>query len=378
MIKSNMGILTFPMGKAGNKPLSNLVDILCPISNDTYLITGNEMYDFFKENEKVHTYGIMHKSGENVTTRILKFIYTQLRMSYKLAKISGNVDIWVFFIGCDVLIIPMLIAKLLGKKVILALPGSSIQGFEASKGNLLRAVKSLSKINFTLSNGIIIYSENLIKKWSLEKYKNKIHVAKEHFLDFKEFKIKKKFNERDNLVGYIGRLSKEKGILNFVESIPEILREKKDLKFLIGGDGLLRDKINKYLSENDLTNKVRYLGWIPHDKLPDYLNELKLLVLPSYTEGLPNILLEAMACGTPVLANPVGAIPDIIGDGETGFVMENNTPNFIAVNVVRALNCTSLKEIVKNARALVENEFTYEVAVNRYKNIIADLSERAK
>ena len=127
-------------------------------------------------------------------------------------------------------------------------------------------------------------------------------------------------------------------------------------------------------SKENLNNKVELTRWIPHDELPDYLNELKLLILPSYTEGLPNIMLEAMACGTPVLATPVGAIPDVITDGETGFILENNSPECIAENVMRALNHHDLEKIVKNARELVEKEFTYEAAVKRYRAILKELS----
>ena len=121
---------------------------------------------------------------------------------------------------------------------------------------------------------------------------------------------------------------------------------------------------------NKLDGKVKFVGWISHDELPRYLNELKLLVLPSYTEGLPNIMLEAMACGTPVLATLVGAIPDIIKDGETGFIMENNSPECIAQNIIRALNHPNLERIAQNARALVEREFTFEKAVERYEKIV--------
>ena len=115
------------------------------------------------------------------------------------------------------------------------------------------------------------------------------------------------------------------------------------------------------------------LRWIPHDKLPDFLNELKLVVLPSYTEGLPNLMIEAMACGTLVLATPVGAIPDVINDGETGFIMENNSPECIAENAIRALEHPNLEEVVKNARELVEREFMYDAAVERYKKILENI-----
>jgi len=161
--------------------------------------------------------------------------------------------------------------------------------------------------------------------------------------------------------------------LNFVKAIPEILNERDDLEFLIGGDGQLRDEIEKYINEKNLNDKVKLVGWIPHGNLPDHLNELKLLVLPSYTEGLPNIMLEAMACSTPVLATPVGGVPDVIKDGETGFIMENNSPEHIARNVIRALNHPNQEKIAENARALVEMEFTYEKAVEKYRKILDDL-----
>ena len=371
--KPNIGILTFPISEAGNTPLSNLVDILDSLSNDTYLITGNNGYDFFKEDKRIHTYGMRHVRGANVVTRIIGYIYTQLRISYKLAKVSGNVNLWIFFIGGDCLVFPMLTAKLLRKKVVIAFAGSSIQTHLSSDDNLFRPVEILSKINCTLSNRITLCSKNLIKDWNLEEYKNKISIAYEHFIDFDKFKIKKKLDERENLVGYIGRLSEEKGVLNFVKAIPLILKQRDDLEFLIGGDGQLRDKIEKYLDEENLNEKVKLAEWIPHDKLPDYLNELKLLVIPSYTESGPLIALEAMSCGTPILATFVGHIPNIVKDGETGFIMENNSPECIAENMMRALEHPNLEGIVKSARQLVEKEFTYEAAVEKYRKILENI-----
>lgn len=76
------------------------------------------------------------------------------------------------------------------------------------------------------------------------------------------------------------------------------------------------------------------------------------------------------ACGTPVLATPVGAIPDVIKDEETGFILEDNSPECIARDVMRVLNYPDLDKIVKNARELVEKEFTYEATVERYRKIL--------
>jgi len=84
-------------------------------------------------------------------------------------------------------------------------------------------------------------------------------------------------------------------------------------------------------------------------------------------------MLEAMACGTPVLATPVGAIPDVIIDGKTGFIMENNSPECIAENVARALASPDLEEIAENGRRFVEENFTFEKTVENWKEILQSI-----
>jgi glycosyltransferase involved in cell wall biosynthesis len=372
--KANIGISAFPLPKIENRPLSQFIDVIYPLSKDIYVITGEGNIVSEDNLKKIHAHEIECKSGANIITKVVVYIRTQLRILYEVLKLSKNVDLWIFYTGGE-MPLSMIAARLLNKKTLLILASSPIACLKTQR-NILLSIPLVfsSKISCTLSNIIIVYSRRLAKEWNLEKYKSKILVAHEHFIDFDKFKIKKKFDERENVVGYIGRLNEGKGTLNFIKAIPEISEEKDEIKFLIGGDGRLRDKIERYLGEENLNDKVKLAGWIPHDDLPDYMNELKLVVLPSYTEGLPNIMLEAMACGTPVLATPVGAIPDIIKDGETGFIMENNSPEGIAKNVERVLNCPNLDEIVKNARELVEKEYTYEAAVERYRMILKGLS----
>jgi glycosyltransferase involved in cell wall biosynthesis len=367
--KKNIGIVTFPTSDAGILPLSNIVDILYPLSSNIYLITGNAGYNFFRKNEKIHVYGVKHETGRNILRRVLKYLYTQLQISYKIVKLARTVDMWFIFLG-ENLVVPQVSMKVVREKIVFIPTGSSVMMTKAQKDPFLKVIVILSKINFELADRIILYSSNLIKEWNLEKYRNKIYIAHRHFLDFSEFKINKKFDERENVVGYIGRLSEEKGVLNFVKAIPEILKERGEIKFLIGGNGQLLDEIKKYLIESNLNSKVKLTGWISHIELPDYLNELKLVVLPSYTEGLPNLMLEAMACGTAVLATSVGGIPDVIKDGDTGFIMENNSPECIAKNVMRVLTHPNPGRNVENAMVLVEREFTYEAAVERYRKIL--------
>ena len=374
-IKYNIGLLTFPISsKASITPLSNFIHILLPLSNHIYLVSGNYAYNLFEMQKNVFSFNITHKESSNGFFRIINYFITQLKISYDVARISKKVDFWIFFIGGDTLVIPMLIAKLFRKKVILTFGGSSINTLSESNDGFFRIAILLSFFNKKLSNVIIVYSSNLINEWKLESFTNKIIVSHRHFLNFEKFKILKKLDERSNKIAYIGRLSEEKGILNFLDAIKILNKEKNDLKFCIIGNGKLMPIIKKYIKENNLNDKVEICGWINHDRLPEYLNEFKLVVVPSHTEGLPNIILESMACGTPVLASSVGSIPTIVKNNRTGFLMENNSPECIAENIKRIFIIQNLNELVLTSLKFVKDEFNYNSVVDKWKNILKELN----
>lgn len=376
--KVRICVITFPTGKAGSISTLNFVKILFSITNEIYIITGNVAYDTFKDNKSIHVYGVSHKSGKIFFSRIIRFIITQLRISYHLIKIMKNIDVLFLTQGSEVLIIPIITAKLFRKKIILAMAGSALGGFESFGDINSAAVRIISKINFILSTKIVIYSKNLIEEFYLEGFQEKIIIAPKHFVNLDKFKIIKTLNDRDNLIGYIGRFDEEKGVFNFVKAIPNIEKKMPNLNFLIIGEGPLKNDIVKFLIDNNLNQKVKVLGWISHDDMPKYLNELKLLVIPSYTEAGPMILFESMACGTPSIATPVGSVLDLIQDEKTGFIMENNSSECIAKNIERAFNNKNLDKIVMNARSLIEKEFTFDAAVSRYKIILSELSRFSK
>jgi glycosyltransferase involved in cell wall biosynthesis len=290
-----------------------------------------------------------------------------------MIKLSRNVDLWIFPIGGEALLPCAVLAKILRKPIIMSLTSSTESMMKHQQNSLTPIVVIFAKINYILADRIILYSPSLITEWVLEKYRPKILIAHRHFLDFNTFTVTTPLPDRAPLIGYIGRLSGEKGVQHFAQALPAILSDQQALRALIGGDGQLKEAIEASLQEQGVSTRVELPGWISHDDLPEYLNQLRLLVLPSYTEGLPNIMLEAMACGTPVLATPVGAIPDVIIDGKTGFIMENNSPECIAENVIRALSSPDLEQIAEDGRRFVEENFTFEKVVENWKKVLQDI-----
>ncbi|OGO08346.1 MAG: hypothetical protein A3K46_04875 [Chloroflexi bacterium RBG_13_60_9] len=178
--------------------------------------------------------------------------------------------------------------------------------------------------------------------------------------------------ERRNLVGFIGRVSLEKGILPFVRAIPAVITALPDTEFLIIGSGRVDELLQDELVALKLAEKVAWLRWVDRGEVGRRLNQLKLLVVPSSTEGLPYIILEAAACGTPVLATGVGGIPDLIAHGKTGFLLPNNSSEAIARGIQSALSSDRLAIIAEQARRMAEDEYSFQACVRRYRSIFLD------
>jgi glycosyltransferase involved in cell wall biosynthesis len=372
----NICVVTFPLSKAGIVPLSGMLSILLTLSKNLYLITGNEGYDSFKDDPRLFTFGIQHKSGTSIVTRPLKYIYTQLRLLCMLVKIVNKVDIFIFSFGGETSVLLVLAAKLLGKRTVCRVASShSIAG--VARGDPFSGIwRVLETIDWRLFDRIIIPSESQLNEFGLAKHREKIVLATDHTVDLENFRIIRTIKERKKLVAYVGRLIEEKGVLNFVYSIPAILHRDSEINILIAGEGPLFDKILEYLTRENLNVHTKLLSWITHDRLPEYLNEAVLLVIPSFTETGPMIALEAMACGTPVLATRVGYIEDIVKDGETGFLLRNNSPDTIAESVLKAVSHPNLDRISSNARLVAEKQASHEKGVEDYSRFLKELGSK--
>ncbi len=111
---------------------------------------------------------------------------------------------------------------------------------------------------------------------------------------------------------FVGNLKKEKGCVDLLESFIQLSPQHPDLKLYFAGTGTMLPAMEKRCIEAQIVDKVQFLGKVAHADLNDWYNAADVVCLPSYNEGVPNVLLEAMACGTPVVASHVGGIPEIV------------------------------------------------------------------
>lgn len=127
-------------------------------------------------------------------------------------------------------------------------------------------------------------------------------------------------DDRELTVLYVGKLESRKGYADLIRSAEEVVRELPGTRFVFAGHG----EVEKALSLADslgLGGSIECLGWVSREELPGLLNRAAVFCLPSYNEGVPMCLIEAMSYGLPVVATPVGGIPDLIHSGENGVLI---------------------------------------------------------
>jgi polysaccharide biosynthesis protein VpsI len=142
---------------------------------------------------------------------------------------------------------------------------------------------------------------------------------------------------RKSVILFAGKLEKRKGYDLLLEAAPAILAKHPEVGFWFAGHGEL-DKAAAKAERLGIRSSVRLLGWTDNKALNELLREVRVFCLPSFNEGVPMAILEAMANGAPVVCTPVGGLPQLIVDGQNGFFCSVGDPKSIAEKITVLLN----------------------------------------
>lgn len=371
-------VISHPLGSASESHAKTLLKIISEITSVSLIAL-----DIPNDSLLWEEYDAVSIAGENSTDNVLSaaihFLANQLRIA---RTVRNRPETTVLFFGVTAYLIPILIAKIIGKKVVLQPRGDVPltlrlqweQQLPTVIAKLLAGcVALLEAIGYHVSDAIIAYTPSMADELGLNKYENKLYPNGARYVDLDRFYPSQPFPERECVVGFLGRLDEEKGI----ETLATVARQlPSDVKFRFIGDGSRRDWLESELADEISIGDVDVTGWVDHEDVPTELNKLRLLVMPSEpTEGLPTTILEAMACGTPVYATPVSGVPSVIEEEVTGFLITETTPEQIATDIESILTRDDIGVISDNARELIENEYSFDAAVSRYRSILTSISK---
>jgi glycosyltransferase involved in cell wall biosynthesis len=160
-------------------------------------------------------------------------------------------------------------------------------------------------------------------------------------------------------VGWIGRLSREKGADVFLQAAARVLMEVPSARFVVVGEGPDRDKLELLIDALGIRKSVSMLG--RRDDMPSVYASLDVMVSSSRQEGLPMAILEGMASGLPLVATAVGDVPTVVRDGKTGVLVPSEDVAALAAGIVGLLRDRARREeLGAAARRLIEEEFSAE------------------
>ena len=162
------------------------------------------------------------------------------------------------------------------------------------------------------------------------------------------------------IIGSVSRLAQEKGVKYFIEAAAEVIKECLNVKFLVVGDGTLRRNLEEQSQKLGLEENILFIG--ARRDMKRIYSITDILVNPLLIgRGTGNVNAEAMAFGKPVIATKVGGVPEIVIDGENGFLVPFRDPNTIAEKIIELLNNQALRKSMGEAgRKQVERYFSQE------------------
>ncbi len=156
------------------------------------------------------------------------------------------------------------------------------------------------------------------------------------------FKAKRKSIDGRARVLFMGRIGKRKGIYDLLKVIPRVVSGFKDVKFILAGDGDL-EQVREIVRDSEMENHVEIPGWVKGKDKIAVFQEAEMFILPSYNEGIPVSVLEAMAAALPVISTTIGGIPDAVDDGVTGFLIEPGDLTAMEEKILKLLGNPALR-----------------------------------
>lgn len=179
-----------------------------------------------------------------------------------------------------------------------------------------------------------------------------------------------KSSNNEKIILYVGRLEPVKGVRYLIQAMG-ILKDRgiRNVKLLIVGEGSERKYLEELVKKLRLEDSVVFVGKVPHKEIPAYMGLADVFVLPSLSEGFPVVILEAMAMGLPIIASRVRGLPEIIKEGENGFLVEPRNPRDIAEKINILLTNDDLRANMFRNNKEKAKEYSWENIIKKLERV---------
>jgi len=178
------------------------------------------------------------------------------------------------------------------------------------------------------------------------------------------------------VVAALGRLENEKCFEVLIEAVDRLIRSGRDVSLVIGGEGSERSRLEQTIAATNQPSRIRLLG---HVETNAFFRDVDAFVLSSCREGLPNVVLEAMALEVPLIATPVGGISDLVKDGANGLIVPTRNVEALAAAISQIMdNAGEAAALAAAARRTVEDRFSFQRRMEKVATIYDRMLRRPR
>jgi glycosyltransferase involved in cell wall biosynthesis len=229
--------------------------------------------------------------------------------------------------------------------------------------------KFISKLVFSNASKIITLTQDMQEEVG-DNYKDDVVVIP-NGIDLEKFENFP--NDRaahdNHTILFVGTLRLVKGVRYLIEAMKIVVKRIPNSRLVIVGDGGETVNLQTLIKKGRLAEHVTFVGKVPNEDIPKYMSSSDIFVLPSLSEGFPNVILEAMASGLPIVCSDVGGMKEIVKDGENGFTVPPKNIDKLSDNIIKLLEDDLLRQAVSKTNKQTVIMYTWENVVKRIEEI---------
>ncbi len=263
------------------------------------------------------------------------------------------------------------IAKLFGAKTIIHLHGGEFNKFYNEESS--QSKQYHIRTTFNLADKIIVLSKRSFH-WvnTIVNDTEKVCII---YNAVPEINFPKK-NTHHQIILFLGHLTQNKGVEVLINAFAKIVTKYPDIEMQFGGDGN-QSRYETQIANLGITGKVKFLGWVSGDVKNQHLANATIYCLPSYNEGFPMGVLEAMSANVAIIASTAGGIPDAITDQQEGLLIEAGDVNALASALKTLMENDALRnQYINAAKIKYKNNFSPEATIPQLQRIYSELLEQ--
>lgn len=347
------------------------------------LITSSIDSDFHAEkignNVKIYRLPI-GKNKQNLHFQSKKDILIYTWKSYFFAKkliAKNKYDLSHSFFSVPCGYISYKLKKRFKMPYIVSLRGADVPGYSERFTTLYAILKPLIREIWSEANYVIYNSQGLKDLATKTNGRQEINVipnginTDEFKPDLKKYddletRLSNRLSSQNFKILCVSRLTPRKGIKYLIEAFKNLSKKYKNLELIIVGEGDDKNNLINLSGEEIKNEKIKFTGLVPHNKLPEIYQTADVFVLPSLNEGMSNTMLEALACGLPLIATDTGGTQELIQNGKNGFIVKMKNPDDLAKKIQQLIKNPELRNKMGfESRKLAEN-FSWQKVAEKY------------